>query len=125
MGKDIRVFAFDDLDFASGGGKVEAPRIAVQFAFGGTEVHLDLTEEHYQQLAQLAEPYLEAGRKAAAPRAAKRSRGRMPRIFYEGMQRYAAENDIKIPADAEGKLNYPVSLRRKFEAHLAAGGEIK
>jgi hypothetical protein len=121
MGREVRVFAFDDVAAAAGDKSIEAERLNIGLAFDGADVVLDLTKAHYEELAELVRPWIRAGKRATAPPEGRRSRGRMPAEFYEGMRQYAREHAIKIPTDGEGKHNYPGKLRRDYEAAVIAG----
>jgi hypothetical protein len=121
MGRAVQVFVFDDPTFAETGEKVQAERLAIPLGFDGADVVLDLTKAHYDELAALVQPWIMAGKRASAPPEGKRSRGRQPAEYYEGMRAYAKEKGVKIPTDGEGKFSYPEKLRRDYEAAVAEG----
>ena len=120
MGKAIRVFAFDDLDGEDSG--TEATHTDIPLAFGTWHGTIDLGDQHYKDVAEFLAPYLKAGTRAGKVNPGSAKRGRKPHWFYEGMQKFAAEQGIDIPQAADGKLMYPTSLRRDWEAEIARRG---
>lgn len=117
MGKDVRVYAFDDLDGKDGG--TEATHTDVPLAFGTWRGTIDLGDRHYKELAEFLAPYLKAGTRVGKVNPGSAQRGRKQHWFYLGMQRFAAERGIEIPKAADGKFMYPESLRRAWEAEIA------
>lgn len=118
MGKAVRVFAFDDLD----GEGTEAQHTDVPLRFGKVEVTIDLTAKHFEDIKAFLEPYLKAGTRAGRVNPGGAQRGRKQRWFYDGMQAFARDQGIEIPVAADGKHQYPESLRRAWEAEIARRG---
>ena len=126
MGKEVRVFAFDDLEFARTGDKtVEAERISVPLAFDGKSVVLDLTNANYGKLAAQLREWLGAGNTPAASGAATpgAKRGRKPNAYYLGLQAYAEHKGVKLKQDSAGKFVYPDALRAEYEQSLIDAGK--
>jgi hypothetical protein len=59
--KQAIIKSYDDKHFADTGERVEAAFENVALRFGKNEVELDLTEEHFQEIADFLAPYFAVG----------------------------------------------------------------
>jgi hypothetical protein len=113
----VQIFqTVDDLDYAEGK-KVAADRTH-RLTLDRRDVELDLTAAHYDQLAALLAPYLDAGRPpqdggrpATAP-----ARGRNVSRQGGGMRAYADAHGINYRTQHSRKPYYPQSLRAAYAA---------
>src|SRR5271167_1347052 len=84
-----------------------------------SEVVLDLTDEHFEVLANFLDKYFAVGRKPDV----KKTKGKTPRRtglkspeYYAGLQAYADEHGIKYRYGEAGNLTYSRQLHNKFQA---------
>jgi hypothetical protein len=119
MGKDVRVFVYDDLDPTH---QTEAQHTNVPLAFGRTRVVLDLSDASHKKLAGFLAPYLAAGTREDQVNPGDDHRVRRPRVYYAGLRKWLeAEHGITLEPDASGKMAYPPDLRRDYDRLLVEG----
>ena len=117
------VIIWDDRDLADGQ-HTEADKTHT-LTLDGKSIELDLSADNLEALRKDLEPWWQVGRRVTttkAPAGEQEHRaypGRKSRDYYWGLQSYAAEKQIKIPAPG-GKNAYPAGLRRDWDRHLAA-----
>ena len=110
MGKDIKVYAFDDLD----GKDTEATHTDVRLAWGKDEVTLDLSAYNYNSIEDFLRRYIKVGTRPGHVNSGSK-RGRKPDAYYRGLHAFATSRGVK-PGPTK---NYPIELRREYEASLA------
>jgi Lsr2 len=89
MAKTVSVVVTDDLD-----GSPDAETVA--FGFDGHSYEIDLGKKNRAKLEKSLQPFMEAGRKTAARKAAKAPRAAGPGIDRAAVRAWAAGQGLKV-----------------------------
>lgn len=111
----------DDVDYA-GGTETEAA-VTVPLQLGTEACELDLTEAHYAELRELLAPWFKVAH-AAGLKPPRSAGSRKPgRAYNTAMRKWADARGIRY-RNADGKVQYPVTLKRDYAAYLESGGTV-
>jgi hypothetical protein len=105
MAKTVSVVISDDLD-----GSPDAE--TVSFGFDGHSYEIDLGKKNLAKLEKSLQPFMEAGRKTAARKAAKAPRGTGSRVDRAAVRTWAAGQGLKV--SERGRIS--AEVMSKYEA---------
>jgi hypothetical protein len=84
----------------------------VAFSFDGQSYEIDLGHKNLASLQKSLQPFMEAGRRTAARKAARPSRGASPRVDRAAVRTWAAEQGLQV--SERGRIS--AEVMSKYEA---------